>query len=227
MRINKKTLLILVSSIFLFSCNNGGALSEKDNVSIAEFAAQKKTITNMPSGYTSTAYVEYVAKNEEESHFLHDMKEMLSARQNKDCEKIVELYYPDYIKLIQKEVPEKSEDEIKKILVSYLDENVNEMNAAFINQWEDAITAGMCITDIKNVVRENKGILFLYEYHNTLISETDTIFKEEAEYSVAASLDNGKTWYAISPEGGDWNQIFKLLEIRFSHRAIDEVLTER
>lgn len=227
MIIHKTSFLVLVSSIFLFSCNGNGTMSEKDDVFTTEVAAQKKSITNIPSGFTTTTYVEYVAKNEEEAHFIHDMKEMLSARQNKDCKKIVELYYPDYIKLIQKEMPEKSDDEVKQLLVSYLEENVNEMNEAFINQWKDAKTAGLCITDIKNRVSEGDGVLFLYEYHNTLISETDSIFKEEAEYSVAASLNNGKTWYAITPEGGDWNQIFKLLEISFSHKAIDEVLTEK
>ena len=227
MRTNKNLFLVLAGSLLLLSCNNNGTTTENQNTPETEETVQQKTITNIPSGYTSEAYLEYDSKNEEESHFIRDIKETLSARQNKDCERIVELYYPDYIKLIQKEVPEKSEDEIKQLLVSYLEEHVDEMNEAFTNQWEEAVSAGLCITDIKNRVREKNGILYLYEYHNTLISETDTIYKKEADYSVAVSLDNGNTWYAISPEGGDWGEVFKLLEVRFSHKAIDEVLTER
>lgn len=227
MKINKRFFLIVAGGFLLLSCDTNVTTSENTDTLKPDVTAQQNAISNMPSGYTLTSYPEYNAKNEEEAHFMHDMKEMLIARQNKDCEKIVGLYYPDYIKLIQKSVPKKSEDEIRQLLVLYLEENIEMMNAAFTNQWEDAVSAGLCITDIKNRVRENNGILYLYEYHNTLMSEVDTVYKKEAEYSVAASIDNGKTWYAISPEGGDWSEIFKLLEVRFSHKAIDEVLTER
>ncbi len=226
MKTKKRNLLVLLSTLFILSCSNNVSTTRNEVVTNEDSIELNGSLRDIPLGFTTIKYAKYVAKNDEEARFIHDMYDMLKARQDKDCEKIVELYYPDYIKLIQHEIPEKSVDEIKDLLKLYLEENVEEMNATFTNQWKYAVVAGLCITDIKNRVKEGDGILYLYEYHNTLISETDTIFKKEAEYSIAASLDNGNTWYAINPEGGDLNEVFEILGVSFSHKAIDEVLTE-
>jgi hypothetical protein len=74
-----------------------------------------------------------------------------------------------------------------------------------------------------NRVKEGKGLLYLYEYHTFLYSETDTIVKDEAEYSIAASLNNGKKWYNST---NSIEENFEILGISFSREAIDKVLTK-
>lgn len=208
-------LLVMV----LYSCGNN-TNHNRDNNEIESVPE-----ISIPQGYTSSAIEEYVATTEEERCFMHDMKKMESARNAKDCELIVDLYYPDYFKLLHMQVPEKSEEEIKSLTRKYIEQNIDGLNAVFTNQWDKAVGAGVCITDIKNKFKENGGILYLYEYHTTLYSNTDTIYKKEAEYSVAASIDNGETWYQVAPSGGSWDDVFDILEIRFSHQAIDKVLS--
>ena len=75
-----------------------------------------------------------------------------------------------------------------------------------------------------NRVTENGKMLFLYEYHTTLSSDEVTIFKKEAEYSISASLNNGKQWYSSAD---NINDLFEILSISFSHSAIDKVLTKQ
>ena len=71
-----------------------------------------------------------------------------------------------------------------------------------------------------NRVKEKDGLLYLYEYHDVLYSEKDTIYKKEAEYSLAVSLNNGNKWYNSA------NSIKENIEILgsiFSNESIDKV----
>lgn len=56
-----------------------------------------------------------------------------------------------------------------------------------------------------------------------LFNKTDTIFKEETEYSVVSSLDNGKTWYATN---NNMEEIYEMLGLRFKKSSIDEVFAK-
>ena len=93
----------------------------------------------------------------------------------------------------------------------------------YTHVWPNAKYVGPVVTNIMNRVKEGNGLLYLYEYHTILFSETDTIYKDEAEYSIAVSLNNGKKWYNSA---NSIEENFEILGISFSRNAIDKVLTK-
>jgi hypothetical protein len=66
--------------------------------------------------------------------------------------------------------------------------------------------------------------MYLYEFHTTLSSDEETIYKKEAEYSVGVSLNNGKQWYSSAD---NVNDLFEILSISFSRSAIESVLSKQ
>lgn len=212
------SLILLFVIAVLFSCSNPSenkSSSKKDSTELM----------NLPSGFTSTRFAEYKPQNQEESNFLSDLKIFEQATNDLDCQKVTDLYYPDYFKQIQKEVPEKSIAEIKAVFPKLIEEELAARKKSFTDMWDQAIGTGVRVTNIINRVKEGNGILYLYEYHLYLNSETDTIYRIEAEYGVAASLDNGNQWYSSSST--DLDEQFAILGYSFSHESIDEVLTNK
>lgn len=231
----KKALLvkcITLLALLLASCNNSRVKpsnnSYNDYTQPLDSTINDSIIDNkqgvIPIGYTREAFQEYVPKNAIEKQFLSDMHSFSEAINTRNSKRVVELYYPDYFVLLQKQAPEKSLQQIKEKVQSYYETNFNEIIAAYTKDWNDAKRAGVCITNIVNRVIENGKMLFLYEYHTTLSSDEVTIFKKEAEYSISASLNNGKQWYSSAD---NINDLFEILSISFSHSAIDKVLTKQ
>lgn len=181
-------------------------------------------LDEVPMGYTREVYKEYVPKNDVERKFLSDMKKFSEALNSRNSEMIVKLYYPDYFVLLQKQATDKSIKQIKDKVQSYYENNFDAIIGAYTKDWAKANRAGVRITNILNRINENGKMLYLYEYHTMLSSSEDTIFKKEAEYSVAASLNNGKQWYSSAD---NINDIFEILSISFSREAIDKVLTKQ
>jgi hypothetical protein len=231
----KKQLLVTCITLLALSfasCNNSS--DKQSNYSYNDYTQPlDSTINdsiiddkqrNIPIGYTRDAFHEYVPQNAIEKQFLSDMHSFSEAINTRNSKKVVELYYPDYFVLLQKQAPEKSVKQIKEKVRSYYEANFNEIIAAYTKDWNEAKRAGICITNIVNRVTENGKILYLYEYHTTLSSDEVTIYKKEAEYSVSASLNNGKQWYSSAD---NINDIFEILSISFSRAAIDKVLTKQ
>ena len=175
----------------------------------------------IPFEYTNRKIQAYVPQNDQEKHLLSDLHELEEAQANLDYKKVVGLCYPDFFKLLQKKVPEKSIDELKKAYEEYLEKSLEAWNNEFLNSWKNAKKAGICITDIKNRVREGNKLLYLYEYHTVLYSDSSCIYKQEAEYSVAVSLNNGKRWYS-TPNGT--SDLWEMLSYSFSEQSIDQFL---
>ncbi|MCR5044728.1 MAG: hypothetical protein K6A93_11475 [Bacteroidaceae bacterium] len=175
----------------------------------------------IPLEYTNRKIDAYVPQNDQERNLLSDLHELEEAQANLDYKKVVSLCYPDFFKLLQEKVPEKSIDELKKVYEEHLEMTLEAWNNEFLDSWQNAKRAGVCVTDIKNRVREGNKLLYLYEYHTVLYSDSSCIYKQEAEYSVAVSLNNGKKWYS-TPNG--INDLWEILSYSFSEQSIDQVL---
>lgn len=234
----KKSILSFSSLLLLISCGNSNrqtvSTQNEDNIpfevvdtmpedDFAEDLNAESVDISLPSGYSKRKYAEYVPQNDIERKLLADLKEMTDATNKLDYKKVTNLYYPDYFKYLQRQVPEKTIPEIKVKFESYLEQNLAERNKEYTRVWPDAKYAGLVVTNIMNRVKEGNGLLYLYEYHIVLYSETDTIYKDEAEYSIAASLNNGRKWYNSA---NSIEENFEILGISFSRNAIDKVLTK-
>lgn len=230
----KKTILSFATLLLLLSCgdNNRRTVSTQDKnatpFEIVEtmheapiISAESTVNTVLPSGYSKKKYTEYVPQNDIERRLFADLKEMTDATNKLDYKKVTSLYYPDYFKYLQRQVPEKTNSEIKSKFESYLEQDLAERNKEYTRIWPDAKYAGFVVTNIMNRVKEGNGLLYLYEYHTALYSETDTIYKDEAEYSIVASLNNGRRWYNSA---NSIEENFEILGISFSRNAIDKVL---
>ena len=235
----KKSFLSLASMLLFFSCGNNkqtSSLQSGDTLSlevvdtIAEeelvegIAVEPVDTLNLPYGYSKKKYAQYQPQNTIERKLFADLKEMTDATNKLDCKKVISLYYPDFFKYLQKQVPDKTISEIKVNFESYLEQNLAERNMEFTHVWPKAKGVGLIVTNIMNRVKEGNGLLYLYEYHTVLFSETDTIYKDEAEYSIAASLNNGRTWYNSA---NSIEENFEILGISFSRNAIEKVLTKK
>lgn len=229
----KKLGYITIMLLVFVSCNNSYNKqrnnSYNDNsLSIVDSISNDLNIIDkqdkIPIGYTREAFQEYAPQNNIEKKFLSDMRSFSDAINSKNSKRVVELYYPDYFIMLQKQVPEKSIKQIKDKVQSYYEVNFDEIIKTNTKDWNEAKRAGVCITNIMNRVSENGKMLYLYEYHTTLSSDKETIYKKEAEYSVGASLNNGKQWHSSADNISD---IFELLSISFSRSAIEKVLTKQ
>ena len=235
----KKSILSFASILLLFSCgNNSSQTSSFQNSENSSFvvvdtmaeeniaeniSAESASSSNLPYGYSKRRYTEYQPQNDIERRLFADLKEMTDATNKLDYKKVISHYYPDFFKYLQKQVPDKSIPEIKAKFENYLEQNLSERNKEYTNAWPEAKGVGLIVTNIMNRVKEGKGLLYLYEYHTFLYAETDTIVKDEAEYSIAASLNNGKKWYNST---NSIEENFEILGISFSREAIDKVLTK-
>lgn len=235
----KKTVLSFTSLLLFLSCSNNNRPSVStqngDTIpfeivdTISEDTTSKGLIDEsasspvLPPGYSKKKYEEYAPKNDIERRLIADLKEMSDATNRLDYKKVVSLYYPDYFKYLQKQIPDKTIPEIKIKFENYLKQNLAERNKEYTRIWSGAKYAGVVVTNIINRVTDRNGMLYLYEYHTILFSETDTIFKDEAEYSIAASLNNGRKWYTSA---NSIEENFEILGISFSRNAIDKVLTK-
>lgn len=179
---------------------------------------------DIPVEYTREPFQEYTPQNAIEKKFISDMLNFSEALNTRNSKKVVALYYPDYFVLLQKQAPEKSVKQIKEKVQSYYEANFDEIIAAYTKDWKEAKRAGICITNIINRVSENGKLMYLYEYHTTLSSDEETIYKKEAEYSVGVSLNNGRQWYSSAD---NINDLFEILSISFSRSAIENVLSKQ
>lgn len=227
----RKVILLSTTFLLLLSCSDNSKKAsslqyEDEVVDTVNEEIVEDTVPNMilPSGYSQKGYPEYVPQNDLERRLLADLKEMEKATNKLDYKKIVSLYYPDYFKYLQKQVPDKTLPEIKEKFKEYLASNLSERNNNYTNLWPEAKYSGIIVTNIINRVKEGDGLLYLYEYHTILYSETDTIYKKEGEFSIAASQNNGKKWYSTA---NSIEENFEILGISFSRKAIDEVLTKK
>ena len=235
----KKPILLFTSIVLLLSCSNNRrqtlSTQNKDTTpsEIVDTMSEETMFNDisadtddrliLPSGYSKTRYKEYVPKDDIERQLFADLKEMTDATNKLDYKKVISYYYPDYFKYLQRQVPEKSIPEIKVKFERYLEQNLAERNKKYTHVWPNAKYVGSVVTNIMNRVKEGNGLLYLYEYHTILFSETDTIYKDEAEYSIAVSLNNGKKWYNSA---NSIEENFEILGISFSRNAIDKVLTK-
>lgn len=179
---------------------------------------------DIPVEYMREPFQEYAPQNAIEKKFISDMLNFSEALNTRNSKKVVALYYPDYFVLLQKQAPEKSVKQIKEKVESYYEANFDEIIAAYTKDWKEAKRAGVCITNIVNRVSENGKLMYLYEFHTTLSSDEETIYKKEAEYSVGVSLNNGKQWYSSAD---NVNDLFEILSISFSRSAIESVLSKQ
>ena len=179
---------------------------------------------DIPVEYTREPFQEYAPQNAIEKKFISDMHIFSEALYSRNSKKVVALYYPDYFVLLKKQAPEKSVKQIKEKVESYYEANFDEIIAAYIKDWKEAKRAGICITNIINRVSENGKLMYLYEYHTTLSSDDETIYKKEAEYSVGVSLNNGRQWYSSAD---NINDLIEILSISFSRSAIENVLSKQ
>lgn len=231
----KKSILSF-TSLLLLSCGNNNRQTVSTQIEstspfeIVDTMSEETIISAesavnivLPSGYSKKKYTEYVPQNDIERRLFADLKEMTDATNKLDYKKVTNLYYPDYFKYLQRQVPKKTISEIKVKFEDYLEQNLAERNKEYTRVWPDAKYVGLVVTNIMNRVKEGNGLLYLYEYHTVLYSETDTIYKDEAEYSIAASLNNGGKWYNSA---NSIEENFEILGISFSRNAIDKVLTQ-
>ena len=221
----------VISVLVLASCNSSNMKQtsySNDNYSTSTDTVVIDSIVDdygdIPVEYTREPFQEYAPQNTIEKKFISDMLNFSEALNTRNSKKVVALYYPDYFVLLQKQAPEKSVKQIKEKVESYYEANFDEIIAAYTKDWKEAKRAGVCITNIINRVSENGKLMYLYEYHTTLSSDDETIYKKEAEYSISASLNNGKQWYSSAD---NINDLFEILSISFSHSAIDKVLTKQ
>ena len=221
----------VISVLVLASCNSSNMKQtsySNDNYSTSTDTVVIDSIVDdygdIPVEYTREPFQEYAPQNTIEKKFISDMLNFSEALNTRNSKKVVALYYPDYFVLLQKQAPEKSVKQIKEKVESYYEANFDEIIAAYTKDWKEAKRAGVCITNIINRVSENGKLMYLYEYHTTLSSDDETIYKKEAEYSISASLNNGKQWYSSAD---NINDLFEILSISFSRSAIEKVLSKQ
>lgn len=220
----KKIIPLLLFTSLLFSCNSKSNHNNTivNNVNDTDVSYKDNSI-DIPIGYTYQTIQEYVPQNEVEENLLSYLHEYSLALENRNAKKLVELINPDYVVLLQKKIPNKTTKEIKEKLPLLYEKSIEGMIREFTKDWDKAENASSRITNIINRVREGNKLLYLYEYHSMLFNKTDTIFKEETEYSVVSSLDNGKTWYATN---NNMEEIYEMLGLRFKKSSIDEVFAK-
>lgn len=203
---------------------NSQNASNRINTYLENKSSSTNNVKRIPSGYTHYAFKEYVPINTIEKQLMKDIKALDIATQNLDYKSIANLTYPDYYKFIQKQIPDKSISEIKtqyeKILAKGLDDRLRKR----AKDWPDTKHVSLIVTNILNRVKEGNGLLYLYEYHEVLLSETDTIYKNENEYSIVISLNNGKKWYTGA---NSIQENFEILGLRFSNESIEELFTKK
>ena len=221
----------VISVLVLASCNSSNMKQtsySNDNYSTSTDTVVIDSIVDdygdIPVEYTREPFQEYAPQNTIEKKFISDMLNFSEALNTRNSKKVVALYYPDYFVLLQKQAPEKSVKQIKEKVESYYEANFDEIIAAYTKDWKEAKRAGVCITNIINRVSENGKLMYLYEYHTTLSSDDETIYKKEAEYSVGVSLNNGRQWYSSAD---NINDLFEILSISFSRSAIEKVLSKQ
>ncbi len=221
----------VISVLVLASCNSSNMKQtsySNDNYSTSTDTVVIDSIVDdygdIPVEYTREPFQEYAPQNTIEKKFISDMLNFSEALNTRNSKKVVALYYPDYFVLLQKQTPEKSVKQIKEKVESYYEANFDEIIAAYTKDWKEAKRAGVCITNIINRVSENGKLMYLYEYHTTLSSDDETIYKKEAEYSVGVSLNNGRQWYSSAD---NINDLFEILSISFSRSAIEKVLSKQ
>lgn len=217
--------------IILASCNNNIKQSydyENPNANIvsnevsAELANPETEEIKIPTGFSHGTVEEYSPQSIIEGNMISDLKEMEIATNNLDYEKVTELYYPDYFKYLQKLVPDKKLSEIKTLFRDALKTKLPEKNKQFFDIMPNTKYVGITVTDIKNRVKENNKLLYLYEFHTFICTDNDTIIRNDPEYAIAASLDNGHKWYST---GNSIEENFELLSISFSNNSIEKALT--
>lgn len=225
---------IVYATIFVLvfaSCNSGNM--KQTSYYNNNYSASLDTVvadsivddhSDIPVEYTREPFHEYVPQNAIEKKFISDMLNFSEALNTRNSKKVVALYYPDYFVLLQKQAPEKSVKQIKEKVQSYYEANFDEIIAAYTKDWKEAKRAGVCITNIINRVSEKGKLMYLYEYHTTLSSDKETIYKKEAEYSVGVSLNNGRQWYSSAD---NINDLFEILSISFSRSTIESVLSKQ
>ena len=141
----RKVILLSTTFLLLLSCSDNSKKAsslqyEGEVVDTVVEEIVEDTVPNMilPSGYSQKGYPEYVPQNDLERRLLADLKEMEKATNNLDYKKIVSLYYPDYFKYLQKQVPDKTLPEIKEKFKEYLASNLSERNNNYTNLWPEA-----------------------------------------------------------------------------------------
>lgn len=187
----KNSLLVILFTSFIFSCSSNTNRNAASNANLNNQSSLQAE-DDIPSGYTRLSPHEYVPNNTMEENLFNYLHEYAAALKSRNAEKIIELYYPDYFVLLQKEIPNKSVNEIKEKMQLYYEQNFDTIIGEYTNAWPKAKYADSRVTKIINRVKEGDKLLYLYEYHTMLFNETDTIYKKAEEYSVAVSLDNGK-----------------------------------
>ena len=221
----------IISVFVLASCNSSNM--KQTSYSNNNYSTSTDTVVidsivddygDIPVEYTREPFQEYAPQNAIEKKFISDMLNFSEALNTRNSKKVVALYYPDYFVLLQKQAPEKSVKQIKEKVESYYEANFDEIIAAYTKDWKEAKRAGVCITNIVNRVSENGKLMYLYEFHTTLSSDDETIYKKEAEYSVGVSLNNGRQWYSSAD---NINDLFEILSISFSRSAIESVLSKQ
>ena len=224
----KKFFVMVVFNLVLLSCNNStrtnAVLKDSSNSeSFTDSQIDSNLTDDIPVGYNIQPVQQYIPKNNIELNLMSYLYEYSSAMVSRNAKKIADLQYPDYYILLQKELPDKSIIELKEKVQLYYEENLDNIIEEYTKDWSKAKFARPYVTNIVNRVKEGNKLLYLYEYHTILYNETDTIYKDEAEYSVIVSLNNGNTWYATS---NNIDEIFELLSMRFNRNSIEEVLTK-
>ena len=221
----------IISVLVLASCNSSNM--KQTSYSNNNYSTSIDTVVidsivddngDIPVEYTREPFQEYAPQNTIEKKFISDMRNFSEAINSRNSKKIVELYYPDYFVVLQKQAPEKTIKQIKDKVQSYYETNFTDIIAAYTKDWKEAKSAGVCITNIMNRVSENGKLLYLYEYHTTLSSDEATIYKKEAEGSVSVSLNNGRQWFSTT---ANINDLFEILSISFSRSAIEKVLSKQ
>lgn len=218
-----KSILFFAIIVMYISCN---VRDKKGSTSFAEESIVEEQIDvpsnskiiEIPKGFTTGDITSFVPRNQEEQNFMNDMEMFIQANIRKDYKTVLSMAYPDYWKEIQKQMPDKSIDEIKERVEKVYPEMVEARNKKILSAWKEAIYTREYITDIKNRVQEGRNILYLYECYNLLFSETDSIKELEPTYCIAASIDGGERWYSVPSEG-----FYSLLGYRFSEKAINDV----
>lgn len=191
------------------------------------FVSCGKSNTNSMSANDANA-----TNNHEVSNHLDDISVNLSADMRRyvnyiialDYDKVYDYMYPGFLEDIHKVVPELTDEEFKAKMISLFPEMYNKSFMRYKPQsMPEATRFNSFFYRIEKKLHSDNKYLVTYSRICYYYNDTDSVKRDELDYGLAVSLDDGINWYFIDAGIEDCKSA--LLK-DFSNREIEYVLTK-
>lgn len=170
--------------------------------------------------------------NHEVSGHLDEISENLSADMRRyvdyiigqDYEKVYDFMYSGFLEDIHNVVPELSDEEFKAKMISLFPEMYNKSFMRYKPQcMPDASRFNSFFYRIEKKLHSDSKYLVTYSRICYYYNDSDSVKRDELDYGLAVSLNNGKNWFFIDAGIDDCKSA--LLK-DFSRQEIEYIITQ-